>query len=136
MDRAALHAEFAHTLAIRGEHEAAMRHANLAAELREPLGPTPETASIAITIARIAAKSGDLESARRHIGHARQVLAAFAPSRASSIAWRELADTLSELGLFEDANLCYQLALADAGIKSTGALRDESAKDGSARLAD
>jgi tetratricopeptide (TPR) repeat protein len=56
--------------------------------------------------------------AERQYREAAKSLGQMEVSRAAASGWRELADAYTQLGLFEDAALAYQQALAEVGIRA------------------
>lgn len=123
--------ELARVCVTEGDLEQARIEVDKAVSLQRKMDAPSEVAHALLLRARIAAAGQDLVTLKASLKEARELLSSARSSRATSLAWRELGDALSVLGLQSEANLCYQFALTDAGINGNFDFEFENATLGS-----
>jgi len=119
VEKASLEAELARVEWLDGHFEETLRLASSALARLEGSNDRLRSAHAHLLAARAQISLGREIESGMNLDAARGILAGMEPSRVNSLAWRELGDIYSSLGLKTEAITAYQEALHDAGVPAS-----------------
>ncbi len=119
VDKASFESELARVEWLDGHFEETLRLASSAMRRLEGSNDRLRSAHAHLISARAQISLGREIESGMNLDAARTILAGMEPSRVNSLAWRELGDIYSSLGLKTEAITAYQEALNDAGVPAS-----------------